>query len=63
MQWEFRKALETFEGYKRSVTYKNEIENGDENTLDVVLREIELILADKNEKIVTKVLALRVVYA
>jgi hypothetical protein len=28
-----------------------------------VLREIELILADKNEKIVTKVLALRVVYA
>jgi hypothetical protein len=60
MQWEFRKTLETFEGYKRSATFKNEIENGDEGTLDVVLREIELILADKNEKIVTKVLGLRV---
>lgn len=61
MQWEFRKALETFEGYKRSATFKNEIENGDEGTLDLVLREVELILADKNEKIITKVLALRVI--
>lgn len=48
MQWEFRKAIETFEGYKRTVTFKNEIENGDENTLDTVVREIEMILGDKN---------------
>lgn len=60
MQWEFRKALESFEGYKRTTSFKNEIENGDDNTLDMVAREVELILSDKAEKIIPKVLALRV---
>jgi hypothetical protein len=60
MQWEFRKALESFEGYKRTTSFKNDIENGDDNTLDMVAREVELILSDKAEKIIPKVLALRV---
>jgi len=48
MQWEFRKAVESFENYKRATAFKHEIEKGEESTLDIVIRETELILNDPN---------------
>lgn len=63
MQWEFRKAIESFDLYKKTAPFKLDIEKGDENTLDIVLREVELIISDPNEKIISKVLAVRVSFS
>lgn len=60
MQWEFRKCLESQEAYKKIESFKLQIEKGDGNTLDGVLREIELIISDQEEKMISKVMALRV---
>ena len=61
MQWEFRKALENFDAYKSySQGFIAQVDRGEPGVLDMIVREMKLILEDSSEKIYAKVLAMRV---